>query len=136
MEFGIAALLSDDWIAALGRGSTGTTVFIAARAIWVLALVIGMLFGLVKWAEVPCASLLVDIYITFIRSVPELLVIYLFFFASEGVLTKIAAVFGYDDLMASVFPVLVAVLAIGLVSAAYATETAARRVGCNPPRTY
>lgn len=125
MEFGMAALWAalwnDGWIAALVRGM-GVTVLVAVLAM-VLALVAGTLFGLAKWAKIPGLALLVDIYTTLVRAVPELLVLYLLFFASEGVVAKIAAAFGYSGLMAAVFPFLAAVLAIGLIAAAYATET-------------
>jgi len=121
METSTAALLLDGWVGALVRGAA-MSVLIAALAM-ALGLVIGTCFGLVKWLRVRGFALAVDIYTTLVRGVPELLVIYLFFFASEGVLTHIAAAFGYDGVMAALFPLMIVVLAIGLIAAAYATET-------------
>lgn len=121
MEFGLYEMWQQGWLSVLARGAVMTLVI--ASIAMALALVLGTALALIKWARLRVFSILIDIYTLIIRGVPELLVIYLFFYASEAVLTKVATAFGYGGFMAALFPFCAVVLAIGLISAAYATET-------------
>lgn len=61
-------------------------------------------------------------YTTVIRGIPELLVIYLFFFGTSSlIMAVVRAAFGYDGYI-EVNAFTVAVLALGLISGAYSTE--------------
>ena len=95
MEFGLTQIWSDGWFGAIAKGALITVlVSIAAMA---LGLLIGTLCGLTKWSRVPVLHWLVDGYTSVIRGVPELLIIYLLFFSSVEVVTKIANAFGSLD---------------------------------------
>lgn len=64
---------------------------------------------------------LADGYVTILRGVPDLLIIYLFYFGGSAALTRIASWFGIDSFVG--MPVfLTGVLALGVVSAAYQAE--------------
>ena len=62
-----------------------------------------------------------DVYTTVIRGVPELLVIYLFFFGSGGAVMWVARQFGYTGYI-ELDSFTIGVLAIGVISGAYSAE--------------
>jgi octopine/nopaline transport system permease protein len=64
---------------------------------------------------------LADGYTTVLRGIPDLLVIYLFYFGGSAVLGKIGSLFGYDGFIG--LPAFATgAVAIGVVSAAYQAE--------------
>lgn len=86
---------------------------------------LGSLFGMASAAASlsPVASLrhLADGYTTVLRGVPDLLVIYLFYFGGSAVITELGRLFGSEGfLSAPVF--LTGAMAIGIVSGAYQAE--------------
>ena len=60
-------------------------------------------------------------YTTVIRGVPELLVIYLFFFGGSGAIMYVASIFGYNDYI-EINAFLTGSFSIGIISGAYSTE--------------
>ncbi len=95
-------------------------------AVALVSFVFGLVFGAIAaWAKVsggPFSNRLSVTYTTVFRGIPDLLVIYLFYFGAGLALAALASTFfGYDGFVA--LPgFLVATLAIGLVSGAYQTE--------------
>ena len=120
MEFGLTQLWSDGWFGAIARGAL-TTVLVSLAAM-ALGLIIGTLCGLTKWVRVPVLHWLVDGYTSVIRGVPELLIIYLLFFSSVELVTKIASAFGFAGFAQAGYAFVIAVIAIGAISGAYSTE--------------
>ena len=60
-------------------------------------------------------------YTTVFRGVPELLVIYLFFFGGSGAVMYVAKIFGYDGYI-EVNAFITGAISIGIISGAYSTE--------------
>ena len=111
-----------------GPGGWGAALLMATLmtvAVSVCAFFAGLAFGTLaasaKIAGGPALRGLATGYTTLMRGIPDLLVIYLFYFGGSAVLTQAAAwlggtgFFGLNGFM-------VGVLAVGLVSGAYQTE--------------
>src|SRR5689334_9423926 len=94
--------------------AAGMTVAVSTAAFFV-----GMLIGTIgAWAKISgglIARAAADIYTTILRGVPDLLVIYLFYFGGSTVLTTINREFGGDGFV-SMPAFLVGALAVGIVS--------------------
>lgn len=116
----ITAILRDGWGMLLLRGAVMTVV------ISLLGMALGMLIGLagasIKVAGERIPSLIVGAYTSVVRSVPELLIIYLLFFGSIQTVADLADRFDMDSLMSSWFPAGVGVVAIALISGSYCVE--------------
>lgn len=98
----------------------GMTLLVAVAA-YAIGLVLGALTAAAKLTGPLPLRWLAAGYTTVVRGVPALLVIWLLFFGGSGLLTWLAALFGYGarvDLSAFA----VGVAAVGIVSAAYAAE--------------
>jgi octopine/nopaline transport system permease protein len=94
-------------------------------AVTAVALVIGALFGsLAAWAKLSnsrVARIFGDLYTTVFRGVPELLVIFLFYFGGSTGVSAIGHLFGYEGFIG--FPAFAAgALAVGIISGAYQAE--------------
>lgn len=115
----LLALGPDGWGDELLRGAAMTVV------VAVLSYVLGLLVGTAAAAAKLSGSWLLrsiaGAYTTVIRGVPELLVIYLFFFGSSGTIMWVARQFGYLDYIA-LDSFTIGVLAVGIISGAYSTE--------------
>ena len=100
----------------------GLAVTIAVTA---TALVIGAVLGsLAAWAKLSAswpARIAGDLYTTVFRGVPELLVIFLFYFGGSSVTTAVGRLFGHDGFV-GVPNFLAGALAVGVISGAYQTE--------------
>src|SRR5689334_22216349 len=120
MEFGLWQLWQDAWLAAILRGACVTIV--VGIASMMDGLVVGTVCGIVKWRRFVPVSLLVSAYTSLIRGVPELLIIYLLFFGSVGLVTEIATAFGYAGIADNGYAFIIAVIAIGSISGGYSTE--------------
>ena len=87
--------------------------------------IIGFLFALIftplKLSKYKIFNLIGNFYTTVIRGVPELLVIYLFFFGGSGALMFVASMFGYNDYI-EINAFMTGAFAIGIISGAYSTE--------------
>lgn len=116
----MAILWAGDWGVSLLRG-TVTTVLIAVCALSV-GLLLGLGLAVIKWQRVPVLQWLVDIWTLIIRGVPEILIIYVFFFASDSFVQFLGEAFGYQSAVISLFPLLVVICAVGLIASSYATE--------------
>ena len=70
-------------------------------AVAVTAMLIGFLFSLIftplKLSNNKFLNFIGNTYTTVIRGVPELLVIYLFFFGGSGAIMYVASIFGYFE---------------------------------------
>jgi len=116
-----AIFIQQGWGATFLRGA-GMTVLIAVAAL-IIGLLIGLGLALIKWTRLPVLRQLASVYTLIIRGVPEILILYVFFFASDDVMQFMAAAFGYQNPLMSLLPTAVVVLAVGVIASSYATET-------------
>lgn len=113
-------IVGSGWGTMLLRGAA-MTIFISLCGIC-LGTIIGIAGATVKTKGGLIAKAIVSLYTLIIRSIPELLIIYLLFFATVEPTADLADWLDWDDLMSSVFPILVGILAIGLISGSYNVE--------------
>ena len=113
---------------AFGKTGWGDELFIATLmtlAVSITAILIGFLFALIftplKLSKNKFLNLIANCYTTVIRGVPELLVIYLFFFGGSGAVMYVASIFGYNDYI-EINAFITGSFAIGIISGAYSTE--------------
>ncbi len=113
---------------AFGKTGWGDELFIATLmtlAVSITAILIGFLFALIftplKLSKNKILNLIANCYTTVIRGVPELLVIYLFFFGGSGAVMYVASIFGYNDYI-EINAFITGSFAIGIISGAYSTE--------------
>ena len=94
-------------------------------AVSITAMVIGFVFAAIftplKLSKKKYLNLVSNSYTTVIRGVPELLVIYLFFFGGSGAIMYVASIFGYNDYI-EINAFLTGSFSIGIISGAYSTE--------------
>ncbi len=94
-------------------------------AVSITAMLIGFSFAAIftplKLSKYKPLNLVANIYTTVIRGVPELLVIYLFFFGGSGAIMFVASMFGYNDYI-EINAFITGSFAIGIISGAYSTE--------------
>ena len=113
---------------AFGDTGWGDELFYATLmtiAVAITALLIGFflasIFATFKLSKNKLLNLLGSFYTTVFRGVPELLVIYLFFFGGSGAVMFVAKIFGYNGYI-EVNAFLTGALSIGVISGAYSTE--------------
>ena len=113
---------------AFGDTGWGDELFYATLmtiAVAITALLIGFflasIFATFKLSKNKLLNLLGSFYTTVFRGVPELLVIYLFFFGGSGAVMFVAIIFGYDGYI-EVNAFLTGAISIGIISGAYSTE--------------
>ena len=94
-------------------------------AVSITAMVIGFVFAAIftplKLSKYKLFNFIGNIYTTVIRGVPELLVIYLFFFGGSGAVMYVASIFGYNEYI-EINAFVTGSFAIGIISGAYSTE--------------
>ena len=94
-------------------------------AVSITAMIVGFIFAAIftplKLSRHKSLNLIGNIYTTVIRGVPELLVIYLFFFGGSGAIMFVASIFGYNDYI-EINAFLTGSFSIGIISGAYSTE--------------
>ena len=94
-------------------------------AVSITAMLIGFIFAALftplKLSKRKYLNLISNSYTTVIRGVPELLVIYLFFFGGSGAIMYVASIFGYNDYI-EINAFLTGSFSIGIISGAYSTE--------------
>lgn len=119
-----------DYLTLLGTGPDGWGDDLAIGALVTLAVAIaGFLLGvalgsLIAWARVAGnlpIRVLGEGYTTVLRGIPDLLVIYLFYFGGSAALGALLGVFGHEGFVAMP-SFAVGAAAIGVVSAAYQAE--------------
>jgi|TARA_B100000959_G_scaffold145100_1_gene152387 octopine/nopaline transport system permease protein len=113
---------------AFGDTGWGDELFYATLmtlAVSIAAMLIGFLFALIftplKLSKHKSLNLIGNFYTTVVRGVPELLVIYLFFFGGSGAIMFVASMFGYNDYI-EINAFITGSFAIGIISGAYSTE--------------
>ena len=113
---------------AFGKTGWGDELFFATLmtiAVSITAMTIGFFFALIftplKLSKHKSLNLIGNFYTTVIRGVPELLVIYLFFFGGSGAVMFVASIFGYNDYI-EINAFITGSFAIGIISGAYSTE--------------
>ena len=113
---------------AFGDTGWGDELFYATLmtiAVSITAMFIGFLFALIftplKLSKNKFLNFIANSYTTIIRGVPELLVIYLFFFGGTGAVMFVASIFGYNEYI-EVNAFITGAFAIGIISGAYSTE--------------
>ena len=113
---------------AFGKTGWGDELFYATLmtiAVSVTAMLIGFFFALIftplKLSKFKFLNLIGNFYTTVIRGVPELLVIYLFFFGGSGAIMYVASIFGYFEYI-EINAFIIGSMAIGIISGAYSTE--------------
>ena len=111
-----------------GKTGWGDELFIATLmtvAVSITAMFIGFLFALIftplKLSKNKFFNFIGNSYTTVIRGVPELLVIYLFFFGGSGAIMFVASMFGYNEYI-EINAFITGSFAIGIISGAYSTE--------------
>ena len=113
---------------AFGDTGWGDELFYATLmtiAVSITAMLIGFLFALIftplKLSKNIFFNFIANSYTTVIRGVPELLVIYLFFFGGTGAVMYVASIFGYNEYI-EINAFITGAFAIGIISGAYSTE--------------
>ena len=113
---------------AFGKTGWGDELFFATLmtlAVSITAMIIGFIFALIftplKLSKNKTLNLIGNFYTTVIRGVPELLVIYLFFFGGSGAIMYVASIFGYNEYI-EINAFVTGSFAIGIISGAYSTE--------------
>ena len=118
-SLGIIGFGPGGWGALLLRGA-GMTVLVSATA-FVIGLLLGALGAWAKLSRSRVAAGLATAYTTVLRGVPDLLVIYLFYFGGSQVLTGVNRMFGGDGFL-GLNGFVAGALAVAVVSGAYQTE--------------
>ena len=113
---------------AFGDSGWGDELFYATLmtiAVSITAMIIGFSFAAIftplKLSKNKFLNLLANSYTTVIRGIPELLVIYLFFFGGSGAIMFVASMFGYNEYI-EINAFVTGSFAIGIISGAYSTE--------------
>ena len=113
---------------AFGETGWGDELLIATLmtlAVSVTAMAIGFVFAIIftplKLSNYKILNLIANFYTTVIRGVPELLVIYLFFFGGSSAIMFVASMFGYNEYI-EINAFLTGAFSIGIISGAYSTE--------------
>lgn len=124
--------------------ATGLTLLVALAS-FVCGNVFGALAAAGKLSRLRIARGVSETYTTVFRGVPDLLILYLFYFGGSAMLSAVAGLFGHTGFV-GMPAFLTAVIAIGLVNGAYQSEVirgaylaipkgeleAARAVGMSP----
>ena len=113
---------------AFGDNGWGDELFFATLmtlAVAITAMFIGFIFSLIftplKITNNKILNFIGYFYNTVIRGVPELLVIYLFFFGGSAAVMFVAKIFGYDGYI-EINAFITGAFSIGIISGAYSTE--------------
>ena len=111
-----------------GKTGWGDELFYATLmtiAVAITAMLIGFFFALIftplKLSKNKFLNLIANTYTTIIRGVPELLVIYLFFFGGSAAVMFVASIFGYGEYI-EINAFITGAFSIGIISGAYSTE--------------
>lgn len=123
--------LGDDGWGRLILSATLTTLLLSVAALLVGAVVGGVIASAKLSSHAPARWLGAGYSVVF-RGIPELLIIYLFYFGGSGLVSLIGQMFGADGFI-EVPPFLIGALAIGLISASYQAEVyRAARLALSP----
>ena len=113
---------------AFGDNGWGDELFFATLmtlAVAITAMFIGFIFSLIftplKITNNKILNFVGNFYTTVIRGVPELLVIYLFFFGGSAAVMFVGKIFGYGGYI-EINAFITGAFSIGIISGAYSTE--------------
>ena len=113
---------------AFGDTGWGDELFYATLmtiAVSITAMIIGFSFAAIftplKLSKNRLFNFIANSYTTVIRGVPELLVIYLFFFGGTGAVMYVASIFCYNEYI-EINAFITGAFAIGIISGAYSTD--------------
>jgi len=101
--------------------SAAGITLVAATGGFLVGSLLGLCGAALKLSRTPALRWIGNFYTTFFRGIPEILIVYLFYFGGSVVLTKIMNLGGLPGFF-SLPALLIGVLAIGVVSGAYQTE--------------
>ncbi|MDC1095696.1 ABC transporter permease subunit [Pelagibacteraceae bacterium] len=111
-----------------GDQGWGDEIFYATLmtvAVALAAVIIGLFFSLFivsfKLSKNKILNFIGNIYTTVFRGVPELLIIYLFFFGGSSSIMYLAKIFGYYEYI-EINAFITGAISIGVISGAYSTE--------------
>ncbi len=108
-----------------GWGDELLVAMLMTLAVAITAMFIGLLFSLIftplKVSKNKILIFIANFYTTVVRGVPELLVIYLFFFGGSAAIMFVAKIFGYNDYI-EINAFITGSFSIGVISGAYSTE--------------
>ncbi len=111
-----------------GDSGWGDELFFATLmtlSVAITAMLIGFLFALVftplKISKNKTLNFIANFYTTVTRGVPELLIIYLFFFGGSAAVMYVAKIFGYEGYI-EINAFITGAFSIGIISGAYSTE--------------
>ena len=111
-----------------GDNGWGDELFFATAmtlTVAITAMLIGFLFAFIftplKISKNKTLNFIANFYTTVVRGVPELLVIYLFFFGGTTAVMYVAKIFGYEGYI-EINAVITGAFSIGIISGAYSTE--------------
>lgn len=107
-----------EWMPALMQGAI-VTLQIAIGA-FLIGLMIGLVVALIKLKSGALGLRLANTYTTICRSVPELLLILLLYYAGSDLINQVAQRLGYENIDINGF--MVAVVVLGIVQGAYIAE--------------
>ena len=100
--------------------ATLMTIAVAAAAIFI-GFFLAAIFASFKLSKIRILNLIGSFYTTVFRGVPELLVIYLFFFGGSNAVMYVAKIFGYSGYI-EINAFMTGAISIGVISGAYSTE--------------
>ena len=100
--------------------ATLMTIAVSIAAIFI-GFFLAAIFATLKLSKFKLLNLIGSFYTTVFRGVPELLVIYLFFFGGSGAVMYVAKIFGYDGYI-EINAFITGAVSIGVISGAYSTE--------------
>ena len=100
--------------------ATLMTIAVSIAAIFI-GFFLAAIFASFKLSKIKTLNLIGSFYTTVFRGVPELLVIYLFFFGGSGAVMYVAKIFGYDGYI-EINAFITGAISIGIISGAYSTE--------------
>ena len=107
-----------------GDSGWGDELFFATLmtlAVAITAMFIGFLFALLFTPLKISKNKTLNFYTTVVRGVPELLVIYLFFFGGSAAVMYVAKIFGHEGYI-EINAFITGAFSIGIISGAYSTE--------------
>tara|TARA_Y100001970_G_scaffold212735_1_gene259841 strand:- start:220 stop:912 length:693 start_codon:yes stop_codon:yes gene_type:complete len=108
-----------------GWGDELFYAFLMTIAVSIAAFAVGIILSIIftplKFSKSKILNFISNFYTTVIRGVPELLIIYLFFFGGSGAVMFVASIFGYNEYI-EINAFITGSLAIGMISGAYSTE--------------
>ena len=100
--------------------ATFTTILVAITAFFI-GFIFASFFVALKLSKNKLYNFIGNIYTTVFRGVPELLIIYLFFFGGSSSIMFISKIFGYTEYI-EINAFLTGAISIGVISGAYTTE--------------